>query len=148
MTHNIKRRPPHAHVEQQPFAVSSKQSQAIKEFNKGIRYVQGFLSTLTANSNTTVNMTLFAAGKMLLGVSIVPVTGSDITNTQITFLVNNNNLLNNVGSQNLNPNYVQGMIYFPLPQPLIGNDNIQANFTKNDAGSATVTINIFYVPRI
>jgi len=121
----------------------------IKQFNKEIRYVQGFRQQLNGSTTTPVTISLTASGKFLLGISIVPVGTGDISDTQISFIVNNNNLLNTVAAQNLNPNFVQGdMEFFPLPQPLQGNDTIQANFLKNDANTVNIILNIFYIPRL
>jgi len=127
--------------------VSSRQAQQTKSFNQGLRYVQGFRSQIP-QGNISVPINLNSSGRTLLGIAVIPVTGADISDTQITFVVNNNNMLINVNVENLNPNFVQGMIFFPTPQPLFGNDNINLNFTKNNAGTVNAIINIFYIPRL
>jgi len=127
--------------------VSYQQSQQTKSFNQGLRYVQGF-RTQIPQGNISVPINLNSSGKALLGIAIIPVASADISDTQTTFVVNNNNLLINVCTINLNPNFVNGMIFFPTPQPLFGNDNINLNFTKNDVGTINAIINIFYVPRL
>jgi hypothetical protein len=146
MAQIIKRRP-----QDQPYSygVTPEKAQHTKNFNKKIRYVQGFRQLIAGSSTTNLNITLTSAGKFLLGITVVPILITDIADTQITFLVNNINLLNGVASENLNPNFTQtNLEYFPLPQPLQGNDNIQANFIKNDVGNVTVYINVFYLPQI
>lgn len=128
------------------YGVNEQQAQNVKKFNKDLRYVQGFRTPLNSGSNT-VTITLNAPGKMLLGVSVIPVSAADITDTQVSFSINNNNVLIGAAASNMNPQYVQGMIYFPTPQPLSGNDTIAFSINKNDVGSINVIINVFYVPR-
>lgn len=114
-------------------------------------YVQGFSQVLTASSTTPIPINLNSAGKKLVGISVIPTSGtnSDIANCQVSLSVNNNNLLLNVGLQNLNPNFIGGgMVYFPTPQALRGNDSITLSVIKNNAANVTVIINIFYVPQI
>jgi hypothetical protein len=131
------------------YGVTPEKAAHTKNFNKEVRYVQGFRNQIAGSSTTNVNITLTSAGKFLLGLTVIPLLFADIADTQITFLVNNIALLNGVASENLNPNFTQAnMIYFPLPQPLQGNDTIQANFTKNDAGNVNIYINVFYLPQI
>lgn len=121
-----------------------------KNFNKGLRYVQGVRAQLAANSRTPVQVSLNASGKKLLGISVFPVSGNltDLADTQVKFVVNNNNLLLSVGAQNLNPNFVNNMIFFPTPQDLFGNDSISLEFEKNDSGEVFIMVNLFYVPRM
>lgn len=122
----------------------------LKVFNKNLRYVQGFRSAIAASATTPITITLNSSGKKLLGIALIPASGtlSDIADCQVKFVVNNNNLLLNVAAQNLCPNFVQGMIFFPTPQDLFGNDSITLEITKNNAGAITLLTDIFYVPRI
>jgi hypothetical protein len=140
----IRRRPG-----QQPASLPGAASPVnIKKFNEGLRYVQGFRQALASASTTPITITLNAAGKRLLGFSVIPVSGtnSDISDCQVNIIVNNNNVLLNAGLQNLNPNFVQNMIFFPTPQPLTGKDTINFNVNKNNSGAVTIIINCFYVP--
>ena len=135
--------------QQHNFGVTPEKTRKTRAFNDKVRYVQGFRQQIAGQSTTNVNITLTSAGRFLLGLTVIPLTLSDIADTQITFLVNNINLLNGVATENLNPNFTQiNYEFFPLPQPLQGNDTIQANFTKNDANTITLYINVFYLPQI
>lgn len=129
------------------WSVSAQQGANVKAFNQTVRYVQGFRTPIP-NGTSNVPINLNSSGKSLLGISVTPIATADISDCQFTFVVNNNNLLINVAGPNLNPNFVQGMIFFPVPQPLYGNDNINFSITKNDAGTVNVILNIFYIPRI
>lgn len=130
------------------FDTSANNAQATKKLNKQLRYVQGFRQALN-NGNNTIPISLNSAGLFLLGMSVTPVTGGDITDCQVSLLVNNNNLLVDASAPNLNPQFVQGMIFFPTPQKLQGGrDIINVQIKKNDAGTVTVMVNIFYVPAI
>lgn len=121
----------------------------IQQANKELRYIQGFTATVGANASVPVPITLNSSGKKLLGISIMPASGtnSDIANFQVTFLVNNNNVLLNMGANNANPNFVGNMIFLPTPQPLLGNDSISLNVTNNTGVSRDILVNVFYVPR-
>lgn len=140
----LKRRP-----NVQPYgAPTPEQVNQLKKFNKRKIFGQGFRQQLTASSTTTLSMSLTSPGKELIGISIIPVGTGDMSDTQVSFVINNVNILNVTAAQNLNPNFVGGgMIYFPTSQPLTGNDTIQANFVKNDANNITVIVDVFYVPR-
>lgn len=131
------------------FDVSQQQAKNVKNFNDDLRYVQGVKAAITGGSTAPITITLNAAGRRLLGISIMPVDGSlaTLADSQLKFIVNNNNLLLGVGANNLNPNFVQNMIFFPTPQPLSGNDSISIEFTKNNAGDTSIIINVFYVPQ-
>jgi hypothetical protein len=116
-----------------------------QEFNKKLRSVQGFRTLLAAGVGTTVlNVKLNSPGKFLFGLSIVPTLGADISDTQVNFTVNNKNLVTGVAANNLNPNFVQNMIFFPTPQPLQGNDQMFLEFTKNSGVASNIIVNIFY----
>jgi hypothetical protein len=121
-----------------------------RAFNKDLRYVQGFQSTLVSSGTVNVPIALNSSGRQLLGIAVIPITGTnaDLTNTQLTLVVNNNNLLLNAATANLIPNYVQNMMFFPTPQPLSGNDVITIQITNNAATTPGVLINVYYVPQI
>jgi hypothetical protein len=123
---------------------------AAKSFNKNLRYVQGFRNAVAASSITTVQINLNAAGKFLLGIAIFPISAllTTLGDTFVTMTVNNNTILFNMGINNLNPNFVQSMIFFPTPQPLSGKDTITLSVNKQDAGATTIYTNVFYVPRM
>lgn len=137
-------------IKRNSFGVTPEKASATKAFNNNqVKYVQGFRQIIAGSTTTTMTLTLTASGRALLGISVVPFGTTDLSDTQITFLVNNNNLLNAISIQNVNPNYVQGgMFYFPIPQPLFGNDTIQANIIKNDISGGTITLNVFYLPNL
>lgn len=129
------------------YDASPKQIQKTRAYNRELRFVQGF--RLTVNPGNSVNsLTLNSAGKFLLGIALIPALGGVISDTAVSLLVNNNNLLTTANAQNLNPNFVQGMIFFPTPQPLVGNDTIQLNFSKTDAGTVIIYADVFYQPQI
>jgi hypothetical protein len=111
-----------------------------------MRYCQGFRIQVASGSSSQ-NLSLNSPGKFLLGISATPGNTDDISDTQVTFVVNNNNLLLNFPCSNLNPNFVGNMIFFPLPQPLQGNDTLTASFTNNDGGAVIMYLNVFYLPR-
>lgn len=141
----VKRRP---NTQPAGYGPSAAQASATKKFNEDLRYVQGFSNICGAGSSSQLTVNLNAPGKRLLGIAIIPTTNTmDISNLKITFIVNSNNVLLNVGAQNLCPNYVQGMIFFPIPQPLFGNDTITATFTNASGSSIETITNVFYVPR-
>jgi hypothetical protein len=129
---------------------SSADSQPVKKFNAGLRVVQGFRNAIAASGTTTVTLSLLSAGRKLLGITMVPSTGTLVTlaDTQVTLIVNNFNLIIGMSANNLNPNFVGNMIFFPCPQILKGNDSISLSILKNDAGAAVATINLFYVPQM
>jgi hypothetical protein len=132
------------------YNVSQQEANKIKSFNEKLRYVQGFKATLPGSGSTVpITITLNSAGKMLLGISIQSTDGTltALADTQLKFVVNNNNLLLDVAANNLNPNFVQNMIFFPTPQPLVGTDSISLQVTKNDANAVSVIVNVFYVPQ-
>ncbi len=141
----VKRRP-----NNQPASYEATPAQvaAAKKFNNDLRYVQGFTNTCAASSSSTLSVTLNAPGRRLLGIAIIPtVSTTDISNLKLTMTVNNNNVLMNAAAQNLCPGYVQGMIFFPIPQPLFGNDTISIVFTNGSASGIDTITNVFYVPR-
>ncbi|MDW8347127.1 MAG: hypothetical protein RML94_09245 [Bacteroidia bacterium] len=117
-----------------------------QQLNQELRYVQSFRISISNGSNS-YTVTLNSPGKMLLGVSLVPVNSSALNDTQVSLSLNNNNPLIGVAANNLNPSYVGNMIYFPVPQVLFGNDSFQFTFNKANAGSETIVLNIFYIPR-
>ncbi len=109
--------------------------------------VQGFRSAIAATSTTPVTISLNASPQKLVGISLMPASGTlaDIADTQITFIVNNLNLLLTVAAQSLCPNYFQGFLYYPFDQKLRGNDTIIMQVQKNNAGAITLLSNIFYL---
>lgn len=132
------------------FDVSPHELKKTQAFNKDLRLVQGYRNAIAASSTTPISISLGTAGELLLGISIMPASGtlSDIADCQITFTVNNQNLLQSVQAQNLCPNYIQGFLFFPTPQHLQGSDTLSLQVIKNNAGAITIITNIFYVPRM
>lgn len=125
-------------------------AQALKEtrdFTKKLRVVQSFRFPLVAGTNTPANISLNSPGKFLLGVSAVPVSAGDITDTAIDMSVNNYNLLTGVPLSNLNPNFVGSMMYFPTPSKLQGNDTFKISFNKSNPGNITCYLSVFYIPQ-
>lgn len=129
--------------------ISPQGAQDIKKFNRNLRYIQGTRLQLNASGTTSLQISLNASGIQFLGFTIVPASGllTTLADTQVTLMINNNSLVLNASANNTNPNFVSNMIFFPTPQPLFGNDNIQMTFNKNDANAVFVTANIFYIPR-
>ena len=121
---------------------------AVKELNQNLRYVQGFQATVGAASNIPVPINLNSPGKMLLGITVIPtVETADASNLLIDLTVNSNVLLSKITSSATNPLKTQGMMFFPTPQNLFGNDTITALLTNNSGVSIPCTVNVFYVPR-
>jgi hypothetical protein len=120
----------------------------IQKFNRDLRYIQGFSTTIPAGSTVPLTVSLNASGKRLLGLTFIPsLKTSDISNVTASLSVNNNNVLLNMSASNANPLDLQGMIFFPIPQPLSGKDSIIVNFTNNSAVQVVILTNIYYVPR-
>lgn len=129
------------------YDVSASEAQKVKDFNTKIRYVEGFRFTIPGNSQTPFNVVPAAPGKFCLGVSMNLVTGSDLSDTTVSLIINNNNILNDCAVNNLVPQLVQGMLFFPTPNPLSGNDKITFNFNKSNAGTVFLYCNFFYLPQ-
>lgn len=118
-----------------------------KHFNDTEHIVIDTYRYVLSQGTSPQTPTLSNIGYLLKGISIIPVASGDISDTALTFGINSFNLTNGANCQNFNPGFVHAMTYFKLPQPLKGNDAIKASFNKTDAGSVTVYLNIFYVPR-
>lgn len=130
------------------YGVTKQGAQSTKNFNKDLIYVQGFRQQVLAGATIPIAVSLASPGRWLHGIAIIPTTASDMSDTQTTLVVNNNNVLNKVAAQNANPGFTQGQLFFPTPQPLSGNDTITQTFTNNGSTPIQVTINYFYVPRV
>lgn len=131
------------------FESTPKQVEQAKAFNKELRYIQGFRQVNIAPGATVdIQIKLKSPGRMLLGFSVIPGPGgSDISDCQATVNVNNNVMNAGMALQNMNPNFVGSMVFFPTPQPLNGNDNITFSILNNSAANvAVITINCFYLP--
>ncbi len=122
--------------------------QNTKNFNKDLVYVQGFRQAVTTGQTVPVTVNLASPGRWLHGIAIIPKAGTDLTDCQITLVVNNNNVLFKAAASNADPGYTQGQLFFPTPQPLQGNDTITLNITNNGSGTVQTTTNFFYVPRV
>lgn len=130
------------------YEASPERVQETKDYNRNLRYIQGFRTTVGAGATVTVEIKLKSPGRQLLGFSFIPVDGDDISDCQCTVSVNNNTTNSGIGLQNMNPNFVGSMVFFPVPQPLQGNDNIEYIILNNSASSITGTVNAFYVPQV
>lgn len=130
------------------YGVTKAGANSTKQFNKDLIYVQGFRQIVPAGATVPVKVGLASPGRWLHGIAFIPTATSDIGDTQINLVVNNNNVLTDVAAQNANPGFTQGQIFFPTPQPLQGNDTITQNITNNGSSPITVTTNFFYVPRV
>ena len=141
---NVKTRRPIGTQPKNPIDINQ-----IRAFNESLAFSQGTRVSVAASSATSQAISLTAAGKWLLGITIIPAAGTltALGDTQITFAVNNSSIISLVPANNLNPNFVQGMKYFPTPQKLSGTDTITVVFNKNDAGAVTAYVTIFYIPR-
>lgn len=127
---------------------SPSELQAMKKFNANLRYVQGYKTTILANSTQNQTIALNSAGKMFLGFALIPSTKTiPINDVQITLIINNNNVVLNMSASNACPIDVQGMIFFPCPQNLSGNDTITMVYTNNSAVAVTIINDVFYVPQ-
>ena len=136
-------------VRRQTFSPSARQVEKTKKINEDIRYIQGFPITAGAGATVPQKLTLNSAGKKFLGISIIPATlTTDISNCQISVAVNNNNLLVDAAAQNANPNFVQGMLFLPIPQPLTGTDIINLSVKNNSGAPVSIIANVWYVPQI
>jgi hypothetical protein len=131
----------------QPGFMTNESVQKGRAINENMRYCQGFRVAVN-NGTSTTNFSLNSAGKFLLGISMLPISSTALNDTAITFSVNNNNLLLNFAAPNLNPNFVQNMIFFPLPQQLQGNDSMTMQMNKSDATDIFAYVNIFYIPML
>jgi hypothetical protein len=131
------------------FGITQRGARRTKSFNEKIRFVQGIRTPITGSTITSATIQLQAAGMFLLGIAVFPVTGllTTLADTNVKFVVNNLNLLLSVGANNLNPNFVEGMMFYPTPQPLSGTDSITIEFNKQDAGNTTVYTNVYYIPQ-
>jgi hypothetical protein len=129
------------------YGITPAKSQSTKEFNRDLLYVQGFRQAIGAGATVLMTISLTAPGKWLHGFAFIPTAASDITDVQLTLLVNNNNVTNKIAGENCNPGFTQGQIFFPTPQPLSGNDTITLSVTNNGAASVQITANFFYVPQ-
>lgn len=120
----------------------------VQRFNKNIRYIQGFRTAVPAGSSVSQDIVLNAAGKMMLGLTFISSAKTvDISDVTATMLVNNNSVLSKMCCANANPLDTQGMIFFPVPQELKGNDAMSITFTNNSGLPVTIITNLFYVPR-
>lgn len=127
---------------------SEKKVQAIKDFNNMMRYIQGQSTLVAANASTPQSITLLAPGKMLLGITLIPSLKTiDMSSITLDFKVNNNVLLTKVNCENLNPLSCQSFIFFPLPQPLVGNDQIDITYNSLLGAAVNIVSNIYYIPR-
>lgn len=131
-----------------PVPTQSEQN-AGRLLNKDLRSVQGFTTNVTGAGTFTQNVTLASPGRFLLGVSLIPnSTTQDISDILFTLKINNAILSIEANAQNFNPNFVGSMIYFPLPQVLIGTDTFQLVYVKAAAPAVSITCNVYYIPRI
>jgi hypothetical protein len=129
------------------YGVTPTGAQRVKQFNEDLRLVQGFKVQLAATAVTTLTPKLNSAARSLLGIAIIPVASGDISDTQVTFAINNLNVLLDVAAPNLNPNFVSNMMFYPVPQQLFGTDTLKFSFLKNDANAVSVIVNLYYLPQ-
>jgi len=119
-----------------------------QRFNKNLRYIQGFRTSIPAGGTVSQDIVLNAAGLMMLGLTFISSARTvDISDVVATMLVNNNSVLTKLCCANANPLDTQGMIFFPVPQELKGNDAISITFTNNSGLPVIILTNMFYVPR-
>jgi hypothetical protein len=110
--------------------------------------VQGFRIALGANSNTREQLKINVPGRQAIGLSIVSeqANGADMLQTQVTFSVNNKQILTDVAAPLLVGVYQQGLPFFPTPYPLAANDTIEVFLRKLNAGDTTLILNFYYMP--
>lgn len=121
---------------------------ATQQFNADLRYIQGFRQVVAGSGDSLLKIQLNAPGKAFLGLTIIAAESGDLSDTQATLSINSNNIGTDFSVISADPTKVQGMLFFPFPQPLGGNDTITLKFTKNNANAVTALVNIFYVPRL
>jgi hypothetical protein len=130
-----------------PVMIGNSQQQ-IQEFNKAnSEYTQSYRSILNQGSNPFTPV-LSGSGLFFHGLSLSIGTVTSLQDTQVSFSINNRQLLVDVSALILIPNYAQGMLYYPVPQPLTGKDTFKINFLKNDAGTITMYFNFIYKPAL
>jgi hypothetical protein len=129
------------------YGASPAQMQLIQNFTKQQSYTQGYRFAFGAGI-TSQPLQLASPGKFLIGCSIIPEASSNISDTQVTLTINNNNVIMGVSAPLLNPGFIQGFLYYPTPQPLLGNDNIQVSFNKQNSGSIVLYFQMVYNPQI
>jgi hypothetical protein len=129
------------------YGVTAQEAAKVKAFNEDVRVVQGVRATLVPGTNEAITIKLSAPGKRLLGITVIPELNGDLSQCVCVLSVNNYTPLSNAALVPLNPNYTQGMIFFPTPAPLGGQDTISLLVTKNNAVSVNVIVNAFYLPR-
>jgi len=113
-------------------------------------YIQGFSASVSQGTSQDFNLRLNSAGRFHLGVSIMSEQpdGSDLVDIRVNYSINSNQSVNNVSALLMNPGVADAVLFFPIPQPLNGNDNIRVQFVKDNAGTVEVVINVFYFPQV
>lgn len=120
----------------------------IRQDNLNAQSVAGFRYQLNGLSSQDFTITLPSSGKQLLGIALTTSATTNLSDTSVNLKVNNRDLLNRIGANLINPQYTQGLLYYPVPQELTGKDNFVINFNKQDAGTAVVYVNLIYVPQL
>jgi hypothetical protein len=120
----------------------------IRQANLDAQSVAGFRYQLNGSSSQDFTITLPSSGKQLLGIALTTSATTNLSDTAVNLKVNNRDLLNRIGANLINPQYTQGLLYYPVPQELTGKDNFVINFNKQDAGSAIVYVNLIYIPQL
>lgn len=129
------------------YGVTDKEAEQVKQFAEATRLIQGTRVAVPTGNSGQATITLATPGKRLLGFTIIPEAGGDLSQTQVDVKVNNYNQLNGAAAIALDPHYTFGMIYFPVPAKLTGQDTLQVLFNKSNAGSVNCIINTFYLPQ-
>lgn len=130
-----------------PVVTGNTQKQ-IQDFNiMNAEYTQSYRVTLNQGANPFTPV-LSGSGLFFHGISLSIGTITSLQDTQVNFTINNRQLLVDVSALILIPNYAQGMLFYPTPQPLTGKDTFKINFQKNDAGTITAFFNFMYKPSL
>jgi hypothetical protein len=128
--------------------VAGASQETIQQFNKeNSVYTQSYRTVLNQGNNPFVP-TLAASGVFFYGLALTASAFTSLADTQVNFSINGRNLLVDCSALMLIPNYAQGMLYFPLPQPLTGKDTFKISFQKNDAGTITIYFSFVYKPAL
>lgn len=120
----------------------------VQDFNiMNSEYTQSYRAVLNQGVNAFTPI-LSGSGLFFHGLSMSIGAFTSLQDTQVSFSINNRQLLVDVSALILIPNYAQGMLFYPTPQPLTGKDTFKISFLKNDAGTITAYFNFMYKPSL
>lgn len=100
--------------------------------NRFRNYAKGY-TLATANGTAESRLTISGIARKLLGIAFSPVTG-----VNVTWKVNNDTILDRVDVSLLSKDENTGLIFYPFPRELSGNDTVEISF---NSVAASVEIN-------